>query len=170
MIPAVLVVLLVSAWTEVGQRGPLTGDEQEAFLFSNRKLIEHDAGAPPGTSLRFRSDHSNTDRDEVSVISVTSIFDLTVSLTPHTVVAWSLPHHGPGTLAEFDAAFDTNYASFWGALDEVGRRLERLGFHLDAAVDGPSPQARTVHYLRKGVTVSLGVEFPYGRVRVDRKA
>lgn len=179
-IPALLWLLLATTCTDfVRSAGPLwpsplSAQDQAAYRAENRKLILMDVGAPAGSSLEAVSDVWNTDESDTMVTGVTTTFRLVLPMpaTP-TVEAWRAAHpDSPGPSAELDAAFDTDvYRPAWGVLDQMTRRLERLGFHHSRANGdgaGSTLQSRTVALTRDGVSVWLGIEYPGGRISVYR--
>jgi hypothetical protein len=132
-----------------------------------------EVGAPAGSSLEAVWDVSNTDQSDTAVTGVTTTFRLSMPVTTPTVEAWWAAHpNGPAPSAELDAAFDADvYRPVWGVLDQMTRRLERLGFHHSRANGdgvGSTLQSRTVALTRAGVSVWLGIGYPGGGISVYR--
>jgi hypothetical protein len=165
-IPALLWLLLATTCTPFVQAagrfwdGPLQEQEQTAFLASNHRLIFEDVGALPGTTLAVHDEGPRHDEDE-RVVGMDTTFRLSRPLRTPTVDAWRSFHpKGMAPSNTLDAAYDTDiYRPAWRNLDEIARRLERIGFHRDGDYQtGATMQSRRVTLRRDGVTVWLFID------------
>lgn len=105
----------------------------------NRKLLLHDVEAPPGSTITVRWENSSTSAySETTVTSVSTIFDLTLTVAG-------------GTVDEPEA--------YLRALDDVVLQLRRLGFqYVDISGHGFGGDDRKLR--KDGVEVLLTFAIP----------